>query len=106
MSEIVSIYSTFGSQEEARRIARLLVEEKLAACANILAPCHSIYRWKGKIEEAEEVPVIFKTAASSAESLMARLAELHSYDAPAAVTWPIGDALESYRNWVVTETQR
>ena len=60
---IVTVYATFGSDEEARRIARTLVEERLAACANILAPCHSIYRWQGKIEEAAEVPALFKTRA-------------------------------------------
>ena len=59
MTEIVSVYATFGSEEEARRIARQVVEERLAACANILAPCHSIYRWQGQVEEATEVPVIF-----------------------------------------------
>ena len=56
--EIVSVYATLASDEEARRIGQQLVEERLAACANVLAPCHSIYRWKGRIEEAVEVPVL------------------------------------------------
>ena len=100
---IVSIYSTFGSDEEARRIARILVEERLAACANILAPCHSIYRWQGRIEEAAEVPVIFKTRADGAARLIARIGELHSYDVPAAVVWPIAEAVPAYAAWVVAE---
>lgn len=104
MSDIVSVYAVFGSADEARRIARLVVEERLAACANILAPCHSIYRWQGKVEEAEEVPVLFKTAAAQAEALLARLAELHSYDVPAAVVWPIDASLPSYVDWVRSET--
>ena len=54
-TDIVSVYATFAGDEEARRIARQLVEERLAACANILGPCHSIYRWQGAIEEAAEV---------------------------------------------------
>ena len=100
---IVSVYSTFGSDEEARRISRQLVEERLAACANILAPCHSIYRWQGSIEEAAEVPVLFKTRADAADRLIARLGELHSYDVPAAVVWPIARALPDYVQWVGEE---
>ena len=103
---IVSVYATFGSDEEARSIARQLVEERLAACANILAPCHSIYWWQGRIEEAGEVPAIFKTRADTAARLIARLNELHSYDVPAAVAWPIGVAGPAYANWVATEIER
>ena len=100
---IVSVYSTFGSDEEARRVARQLVEERLAACANVLAPCHSIYRWQGNIEEAPEVPVIFKTSAAAVPELLARIEALHSYDVPAAVVWPIADALANYADWVRQE---
>ena len=103
-TSIVSVYATFGSDEEARRIARIVVEEGLAACANILAPCHSIYRWQGRIEEDDEVPVIFKTRAENASRLIARIAELHNYDVPAAVVWPISDALDTYRDWVEAES--
>ena len=103
---IVTVYATFGSDEEARRIARTTVEERLAACANILAPCHSIYRWQDRIEEAGEVPVLFKTAATRAEALLARIGELHSYDAPAAMVWPIAAALPAYADWVVETVQR
>ena len=105
MSGIVSVYAVFGSADEARRLARLLVEERLAACANILAPCHSIYRWQGKVEEATEVPVLFKTATDRSEALLARLAQLHSYDVPAAVVWPIDSSLPSYVEWVTSETR-
>ncbi len=102
---IVSVYATFGSDEEARRVARTVVEQGLAACANILAPCHSLYRWQGKIEEAAEVPVLFKTRADTAPKLLARIAELHSYDVPAAVVWEIADALDGYRDWVIAEAE-
>lgn len=100
MSAIVTVYATFSSDEEALRIARLLVEERLAACANILGACHSIYRWQGVVEEAEEVPALFKTRADTADALIARLAELHSYDVPAAVVWPIAMAYGAYAAWV------
>lgn len=104
MSGIVTIYATFADADEAARIARILVEERLAACANILAPCRSIYRWGGAIEEAEEIPALFKTTRPRAEALIARIAELHGYDVPAAVVWPIGHALPAYAEWVKNET--
>ncbi len=104
MAEIVSVYATFADEEEAARIARAAVEERLAACANILGPCRSIYRWQGKVEEAGEVAAIFKTRAGTAPALLARIAELHSYDVPAAVVWPIADALSDYADWVENET--
>ena len=101
---IVTVYAVFGSADEAQRIARTLVEERLAACANILAPCRSIYRWEGEIQEDEEVPALFKTRSDTAEALIARIAELHSYDVPAAVVWPIADALPTYADWVTQES--
>ncbi len=103
MSEIASVYATFSSGEEARRIGRTVVEEGLAACVNILGPCHSIYRWQGAIEEAGEVAALFKVAADQAEATVARIGELHSYDVPAAVVWPIAAAPESYRSWLLEE---
>jgi len=104
MTGIVTVYATFASDGEARLIARTLVEERLAACANLLGPCHSIYRWQGEIEESEETAALFKTRAGAAEALIARLAELHSYEVPAAVVWPIDRALPSYARWVESET--
>lgn len=105
MSGIVTVYATFASDDEARRIARILVEERLAACANILGSCHSLYRWQGAVEEAEEVAALFKTRADRADDLIARLAELHSYDVPAAVVWPIDKALPAYADWVESESR-
>jgi periplasmic divalent cation tolerance protein len=103
---IVTVYATFGSDEEARNIARRVVEEKLAACANILAPCRSIYRWQGRIEEANEVPILFKTTAAASPELLARIRALHSYDAPAAMVWPIEEAIPEYAEWVRESVQR
>jgi periplasmic divalent cation tolerance protein len=101
---IVSVYAVFGSAAEAQTIARTVVEERLAACANILAPCRSVYRWEGAIQEDEEVPALFKTRADTAEALIARIGELHSYDIPAAVVWPIERALPAYSAWVEEES--
>lgn len=104
MSGIASVYATFPDDAEARRIGRLVIEERLAACVNILGACHSIYRWQGAVEEAGEVAAIFKTRAATAPRLIARIAELHSYDLPAAVAWPIAEAWEPYAAWVSEES--
>ncbi len=106
MSGIASVYATFATEEEARSIGRTLVEEGLAACVNILGPCHSIYRWQGRIEETGEVAAIFKTTEESGPALVARIAELHSYDVPAAVIWPIASAQDAYRDWVIGEREK
>lgn len=100
MTGIVSVYATFANADEARIIARKVVDERLAACANILGPCQSIYRWEDKMEETEEVAALFKTAEGRAEALIARIAELHSYDVPAIVAWPIVAAHAPYAEWV------
>ena len=97
---IVSVYAIFADQAEAERIGRTAVEERLAACVNILGPCRSIYRWQGAVEESDEVAAIFKTEAGKAETLIARVAELHSYEVPCAVTWPIVSAHAPYRDWI------
>ena len=106
MTAIVTVYATFATDEEARRIGRLCVEERLAACVNVLGPVHSIYRWEEAVEEAGEAAALFKTTADGSERLIARIAELHSYDVPAAVVWPIADALGDYASWVALETRR
>jgi len=97
---IVTVYALFANAEEAERIGRHMVEERLAACVNILPGCHSIYRWHGTIEAADEVPALFKTADYQAEALMTRIAGLHSYDVPCVVVWPIDKLLGSYAEWV------
>lgn len=100
---IATVYAVFADTAEADRIARIVVEEGLAACANIMAPCRSIYRWQGAIEQAEEMPALFKTA--RAEALIARIAELHSYDVPAIMAWPIVDSHQPYADWIVANSQ-
>ena len=102
---VVSVYAIFADAEEAERIGRTVVEERLAACINILAPCRSIYRWEGKIESADEVPAILKTTAAQADSLIARIAGLHSYDVPCVAVWPVDKLLGSYADWVESEVR-
>jgi periplasmic divalent cation tolerance protein len=97
---VVSIYAVFANAEEAERIGRAVIEERLAACINILAPVRSIYRWQGEIETADEVAAILKTTAEAADALIARIAALHSYDVPCIVTWPVDQLLAGYADWV------
>jgi len=100
VTEIVTVYAVFADMQEACRIGGAVVEEGLAACVNVLGECHSIYRWQGKIEVATEVTALFKARADQAEKLVARIAELHSYEVPAIAVWPIADALPAYARWV------
>lgn len=97
---VVSVYAVFANLEEAERIGHSVVEERLAACVNILSPVRSIYRWKGEIEIADEVAAIFKTHHWRSDALMERIAQLHSYDIPCIVTWPIEKIVGSYADWV------
>ena len=103
-SEIVAIYAIFGSAGEAERIGRAMVEQRLAACVNILGPCRSFYRWQGEVEEAEEVAAIFKTSGAGAAALMAAIHSLHSYDVPAIVQLPVAASHRAYLVWVTGET--
>ena len=100
---VVSVYCIFADSEEAERIGRAVVEERLAACINILGPCHSIYRWQGSFESATEVPAILKTTAGQADALIAQIAALHSYDVPCIAVWPIDKLLLEYAQWVESE---
>jgi periplasmic divalent cation tolerance protein len=97
---VVSVYVLFANAEEAERIGRTVVEERLAACINILGPVRSIYRWQGAVQTADEVAAILKTSHVEADALMTRIAGLHSYDVPCIVTWPIDKVLANYADWV------
>jgi periplasmic divalent cation tolerance protein len=97
---IVTVYCDFADADEAKRIGRAVVEDELAACINILAPCRSMYRWNGKVEDAPEVPAILKTTAGRADALVARIAELHSYDVPCITVAAVDKALPAYAEWI------
>ena len=102
---VVSVYAVFADADEAERIGRQMVEERLAACVNMLGSCRSIYRWQGVVETADEVAAIFKTSAIRADQLIARVASLHSYDTPAITVWPIDKLLADYAEWVEDSTR-
>jgi periplasmic divalent cation tolerance protein len=97
---VTSVYAVFADAVEAERIGRIAVEERLAACVNILGPVRSIYRWQGAVETADEVAAIFKTTQAGADALIARIASLHSYDVPCITSWPVEKILAAYADWV------
>jgi periplasmic divalent cation tolerance protein len=97
---VISLYAVFADADEAERIARVVVDERLAACANLIGTVRSIYRWKGKVESANEVAAIFKTSKAQTDALITRITALHSYDVPCVATWPIEKILAPYAAWV------
>jgi periplasmic divalent cation tolerance protein len=98
--ELMLALSTFPDIETARRIARQLVTENLAACANIVPAVESIYRWQDKIENAQETLVFFKTTAARYAAFQDRLKSLHPYDVPEIICFRIADGLPEYLRWV------
>jgi periplasmic divalent cation tolerance protein len=88
----------------ARALAAQLVELRLAACVNMLAPCRSVYRWQGKIEEADEVPLLIKTTAARYAALEAAIRAAHPYELPDIVAVPVTRGLPEYLAWVAAET--
>ncbi len=91
---------TASSLEEAHRIARALVEERLAACVNILPAVRSVYRWEGAVEQAEEFLLVVKTVPERFEAVRDRVLSLHSYQVPEVVALPVQAAAPAYDRWV------
>ncbi len=100
----VQVAATAGSREEAERLAALLVEARLAACAQVVGPIHSTYRWQGAVETAEEWMLVAKTAAERLDALVERVRAEHSYDVPEIVATPITGGNPAYLDWVRAET--
>ncbi len=101
MTSVIVVLVTCPSRAAARRIARTLVEQRLAACVNIVsAPVHSIYRWQGKIEQARELLLIIKTVRSRWKAVLQQVRSLHSYQVPEILALPVGEGLPAYLRWV------
>jgi periplasmic divalent cation tolerance protein len=98
------ILVTTASAEEADRIASSLVEERLAACVNVVGPIRSIYRWQGEVQRDEEHLLVIKANAAAFPRLQKRVGELHSYDTPEVIALPIIDASRKYLDWLQAST--
>lgn len=103
--KIAIVYALFGGRAEAEHIAAQMVEQRLAACANLLASCTSLYRWEGRLERAEEVPVLFKTSLERRAALIAAIEAAHGYEVPAVMSWT-AQTTADYARWVDAETAR
>ncbi|MCC6659242.1 MAG: divalent-cation tolerance protein CutA [Rhodocyclaceae bacterium] len=98
------VITTLPGPEAAHALAARLVELRLAACVNILAPCQSVYRWEGKLEDAEEVPLLIKTTAARYAALEEAIRAYHPYELPEIAAVRIDRGLPGYLAWVAEET--
>lgn len=100
---IILIYSTWPSLVEAKNCAKSLVEEKLIACANILPPITSIYKWQGSMQEDQEIAMIFKTTASQLSKIEEKVLSLHSYQTPCLVSLPADHCSKGFSDWILQQ---
>ena len=106
MQDVVLIYTTWPDAETADAAAAEAVERRLAACANRLAPMRSIYRWEGRVEQADETPMLFKTAAETAPALQAFIVERHPYETPCVVALSVSasGSHAEFLQWICAES--
>lgn len=102
--ETLLVLTNLPDRASAERLADRLIEARLAACVNILAPCRSVYRWKDGVQRDEEHPVLVKTTAARYPALEAAMREYHPYELPEIVAVPIVRGLAAYLQWVDAET--
>ena len=101
MTDKIVVMVTCGSRAEAKKIARVVVEARLAACANVMSsPVESVYRWKGKVESAKEVLVLVKSTRKRFAALEREIRRLHSYDTPEIIAVPVAEGSRAYLQWI------
>lgn len=103
-SDVYLVFATFPDEATASALAEAVVTGGLAACVSVMAPCRSVYRWQGAIEQSAEIPVIIKTTAARYGQLEAEIRRLHGYDVPEIVAVPVACGLPEYLGWVARET--
>ncbi len=103
--ETLLVLTNLPDRAAAERLADLVVEKKLAACANILAPCRSVYRWKDAVQHEEEHPLLVKTTAERYPELEAAIRAGHPYELPEIIAVPIERGLPAYLQWIQAETK-
>ena len=99
------VLTNLPDRASAERLADAVVSQQLAACVNILAPCRSVYRWKGEVQHEEEHPVLIKTAGDRYAALEAAIRAAHPYELPEIIAVPIERGLPAYLEWVTAETR-
>jgi periplasmic divalent cation tolerance protein len=104
VTDALFVLTTLPSSHVAAELAKTLVGERLAACANLIPALRSIYRWKGKVQDENEVMVLFKTRRAMFEALKARLLELHPYEVPEVLAVRVEAGHAAYLEWLVAET--
>ena len=102
---VLLVVTNLPDRESAEAMARSLVERQLAACVNILQPCRSVYRWKGSVEWADEVPLMIKTSEARYPELEAAIRERHPYEIPEIVALPVVNGLPEYLAWLIAESE-
>jgi len=105
IKQAVLVLTTFPADGDAEKLAATLVEERLAACVNILPVMRSVYRWQGKVERADERQLLIKTGLARMRALEKRVKELHPYDVPEFLTLMVDGAAKDYLAWVVDSTR-
>ncbi len=103
---IVFIYMTAGSKDEASKIGKELVSNKLAACINILDNMHSIYQWEGVLQDDTEVVMIAKTTEDRVPSLIEKVKSIHSYECPCIVSLPVSSGHQPFLDWIAAEVKK
>jgi periplasmic divalent cation tolerance protein len=103
MTDKIVVLTNCGSAEEAAKIARVLVEKKLAACVNVMPAVRSFYRWKGVIEDEQESLLVIKSSRALFNDLRVEIEKLHSYEVPEVIAVPIVDGSEGYLEWLDRE---
>jgi periplasmic divalent cation tolerance protein len=100
MTDVVMIFCSCGTHDEALAIGRSLIEARLAACVNVLPSIHSIYRWQGNVETAQEVLLVIKTTQERSSAVRDRITQLHTYDTPEIIAVPITEGSDKYLAWL------
>lgn len=100
MTDTVIVLCTFGNEQDAMRVGSALVEARLAACVNVLPGIRSVFRWKGELQDADEVLTLIKTTQEGFPALRDRLKELHPYETPEILAIPVLDGFADYLSWV------
>jgi periplasmic divalent cation tolerance protein len=105
MTDALLVFTALPNSDKAADLARALVEERLAACANLIPAVRSIYRWEGKLQDENEVLVLLKTRAENVERLKARILELHPYEVPEVLAVPVESGYQAYLEWLSAQTR-